>query len=91
MKFNDNFELQDVCGSKVLLATGVEHINFNSMINLNESAAYIYTTFKGREFTIEEAVKALGEEYGEGMDEAVAKQDLQQLFADLKAHGIVAD
>ena len=50
MKFKDSFELRDICGEKILIAMGIESINFDHLINLNETAAEIYTHFVGKDF-----------------------------------------
>ena len=39
MKIKKGFELRDICGEKVIIASGIENIDFNKMISLNESAA----------------------------------------------------
>ena len=36
MKIKKGFELRDICGEKVIMATGIENVDFNQMIALNE-------------------------------------------------------
>ena len=39
MRIKKGFELRDVCGEKVVIASGIENVDFSQMIALNESAA----------------------------------------------------
>ena len=39
MKIKKGFELRNVCGEHVVIATGIENVDFSKMITLNESAA----------------------------------------------------
>ena len=43
MKLKSGFELRDVCGEKVVIAQGIENVDFSKLITLNESAAYLWT------------------------------------------------
>ena len=63
MKIKPGFELKMMCGENVIIAYGEENINFSKIIALNESAAVIWNTVIGKEFTVEDMVKALCEEY----------------------------
>ena len=40
-----------MCGENIVAAEGLEHINFNKLISLNESAAYLWSELCGKEFT----------------------------------------
>ena len=42
MKLKKGFALHDVCGEKVLIAEGIENVNFSKMINLNPTAAFLW-------------------------------------------------
>ena len=42
MKQKKGFILREVCGEKVIIAEGVEVVNFNKLLSLNESAAYLW-------------------------------------------------
>ena len=53
MKLKPGFTLHDVCGEKVLIAEGIENINFSKMINLNPTAADLWEKATQGEFTEE--------------------------------------
>ena len=72
MKFKDGFSLEDVCGEKVLSASGLEYLNFNKLIHLNASAAFLWEKFEGIDFTAEDMAAALVEEYGIEKERAAA-------------------
>ena len=50
MKFNRSFQLRDVCGEHVLLATSAELVDFNRLVTLNDTAFDIYQEFVDKEF-----------------------------------------
>ena len=41
MKIKDGFVLREMCGEKIVTGEGFEHINFNKLISLNATAAYL--------------------------------------------------
>jgi hypothetical protein len=63
MKLKPGFTLHDVCGEKVLIAEGIENINFSKMINLNPTAAYLWEKASEGTFTAESLAAQLTEEY----------------------------
>lgn len=87
MHFKSSFELRDICGEKVLIANGVENIDFGALVHLNSTASDIYAHFVGQEFTIDEVVAYVTSEYE--VDEATAKQDAEALMAQLSKNGII--
>lgn len=64
MRINKGFQLRDVCGEKVLTPQGIGNIDFNALIALNETSAYLYEKLEGREsFTVDDMVELLLAEY----------------------------
>ena len=62
MKINDDFYMKEVAGLNVVVATGDAAENTQSMINLNESAAFLWKQLEN-DITKEELIKRLTEEY----------------------------
>lgn len=87
MKFKSSFELRDVCGEKVLIASGIENIDFGALINLNATAADIYTHFADKEFSLEDVVKYITTEYD--VEEATAATDIKKLLESLINTGVI--
>lgn len=72
MKINNGFELREICGEHIVIATGVENIDFSKVVSLNESAAYLWNAVKDGEFTPEMLAALLAEEYDVADDVALA-------------------
>lgn len=73
MKIKNGFELRDVCGENVIVATGRENIDFSKVISLNESAALMWKAVQGKDFTTADLTKVLTDNYE--VDEATASTD----------------
>ena len=71
MKIKKGFVLRQMCGENIVTAEGLEHINFNKLISLNTTAAFLWEKVKGKEFTAEEMAQYLVEEYGIDMELAL--------------------
>jgi hypothetical protein len=71
MKIKNGFVLRQMCGENIVTAEGLEHINFNKLISLNASAAFLWEKVVGKEFTTEDMAKLLIEEYGIDMELAM--------------------
>lgn len=73
MKAKKGFELRDVCGEKVIIATGIENLNFNHLISLNDTAAFLWQSIQGKaSFTEDELVEKLCAEYEVTKEQATA-------------------
>lgn len=79
MKIKNGFTLRQMCGENIVTAEGLEHINFNKLISLNDTAAFLWNKVAGKEFTAEEMAGYLVEEYG--IDMELALKDSLALYA----------
>lgn len=73
MKIRNGFVLREMCGENIVAAEGLEHINFNKLISLNESAAYLWKELIGKEFTAEDMAELLIARYE--IDKELALKD----------------
>lgn len=88
MKTKKGFELRDVCGEKVIIAQGIENLNFNHLISLNDTAAFLWQAVQGApSFTEEDLVAKLCEEYEVSKEQATA--DVAELVRAWREQGIV--
>lgn len=71
MKIKNGFVLREMCGENIVAGEGLEHINFNKLISLNSTAAFLWRELVGKEFTVEHMAELLVKEYGIGMDLAL--------------------
>lgn len=78
MKIKEGFVLREMCGENIVAAEGLEHINFNKLISLNESAAYLWKELYGKEFNIDEMAELLIVRYG--IDKELAIKDSANLY-----------
>ena len=83
MKTKDGFILREMCGEYIISGEGLEHINFNKLISLNSTAAFLWKSLVGKEFTAEEMAQLLVDEYGIDMDLALTdSKKLMQSWAE---------
>ncbi|MBQ8712620.1 MAG: PqqD family protein [Prevotella sp.] len=73
MKTKQGFRLRNICGENVIVAEGIDNIDFSKIISMNESAAYLWQKVEGQPFTVEDLTRLLCEEYD--IDEATAHKD----------------
>lgn len=63
MKIKEGFEIRNVCGENIIIAHGKENIDFTKVITLNESAVLLWNKAMGKDFTEEDLVNVLLDEY----------------------------
>ena len=78
MKIKEGFVLRQMCGENIVAGEGLQHINFNKLLSLNESAAYLWQELVGKEFTLEEMAELLIARYG--IDKQLAMTDSEKLM-----------
>lgn len=89
MKAKEGFNLRTICGEQIIVAEGKENIDFSSIISMNETSAYLWEAIKGKEFTQEDLVKLLLEQYEVEMD--IASKDVEILIKQWKDADIIDD
>lgn len=87
MKIKSGFVMRDVCGEKIIISEGVENIDFSTLIAFNSSAAFIWESVVGRDFTIDDIVTSLTAEYD--VDEATARKDAEMVIQEWSKLGLV--
>ena len=86
MKIKKGFELRTICGETIVVAHGIENIDFSKIISLNESAAYLWRKVEGRDFDAAELARLLTEEYD--VDAATALRDAEKTAKEWQAAGL---
>lgn len=87
MKAKPGFNLREVCGENIIVAEGEENIDFSNIISMNESSAYLWRNIQGKEFTHDDLVELLLQEYD--VDEATALADVKNLTGLWAQAGII--
>ncbi len=78
MKIVDGFKMREVCGEYVVVPEGAKLVNFNKMLSLNGTAAFLWKSVEGKEFDEDTLVNALLNEYS--VDEEKAREDVKVLI-----------
>ena len=76
-----------MCGEHIIVAYGKENIDFNKVISLNESAAYLWKNIVDKDFTADTLASLLQQEYE--VDAETAKKDAQALLDEWTNVGLV--
>ncbi len=87
MKIKEGFNLRNICGEYIVVAEGEANIDFTNVISVNETAACIWKAVSGKDFTVNDMVEALLEEYE--VDKETAEKDCQQLVLDWKKANVL--
>lgn len=86
MRIKDGFTLRTICGEHVVVGEGLAMVNFNKLLSLNASAAYLWEQVQGRDFTEEDLVALLTDKYEVSADQA--RQDVDKMLQTWKEEGV---
>ena len=87
MKIKKGFNLRTICGEQIIVAEGIENIDFSKIISLNESSAYLWNAVAGKDFTAEDLAQLLTDRYE--VDDATALADAKEISRKWMEVGIV--
>ncbi len=85
MKIKDGFILRNVAGNNVVVPIGQATIDFNGMISLNDTGAFIFEQMLN-EITRDELVQAVVNEYD--IDEKLAQKDVDAFIEKIKGEDL---
>ncbi len=88
MKIKDGFILKNVAGSKIVIATGEQKMNFNGVITFNDVGAEVFNMLDGTN-SVEYIAKSIAEKYS--VSEDLVMGDVTKLIEKMKAHGLVEE
>ena len=90
MKAKKGFELQNVCGEHILVPAGIENVDYSRIISLNPTAAFLWEKINAmEEFTIEDMVSSLLEEYE--VEEEIAREDCNLIVERWAEMGLIEE
>lgn len=88
MKALSGFRLRPLGKDYILISEGLERVNFNKMITMNETAAYLWQhVADGSEFDAQRLADLLTEEYEVSPEQAL--EDVQQTITKWLNAGII--
>ena len=89
MRIKDGFTLRTICGEHVVIGEGLAQVNFNKMLSLNATAAYLWEQVQGKDFTVEDLVTLLTDKDEVSADQA--RQDALKLVQVWQEQGVAQD
>lgn len=89
MRIKKGFVLRELAGEKIVSGEGLEQLDFNKIVSLNTSAAYIWEHISNREFDLETIVDYLLDRYD--IDRSVALRDARRLLDNWISIGLVEE
>ena len=87
MKIKKGFVLRQLLGEYVVTGEGLERVNFNKIISLNATAAYLWEQVQDKDFTIEDLANLLTDKYEVSAETAL--KDSQTLADSWKEAGLI--
>ena len=87
MKIKDGFTLRSLCGEHIVIGEGLDQVDYEKIISLNGSAAYLWEQVQGHEFTIEDLVSLLTDRYDVSSDRAL--EDVKRMVATWQEQGLI--
>lgn len=87
MKTKKGFTLRTLGQEYILVAEGLEAIDFSCMISMNESAAFLWKAVEDKDFDVDTLINLLVEEYG--ITPEVAEKDATSLLQTWKQADII--
>lgn len=81
--------MRQVCGEWVVVGEGLSAINFNRLLSLNDTAAWLWQqAMEQGDFTVDSLTDRLSEEYDVTTEDA--RRDVAELVGKWQQEGIVA-
>ena len=87
MKIKQQYQVRNIAGENVVILQGRYGADLTRIITHNESALLMWNEIAGREFSIDELVAILQENYD--VDAATAQRDSELWVAKMKECGLI--
>lgn len=89
MIFDDRKKVRNVAGENIVIMQSANTVDMTKVVALNESAMLVHERLTGKEFTVDDVVRVLTDEYE--VDEATARRDAEALVASMRNEGLIID
>lgn len=87
MRITEGFRLRDVMGQATVIGEGVAQVDFNKLIVLNSTAAYLWKEIEDKDFDAATLAELLIKEYG--IDNELAQKDAEAILSQWIEIGLV--
>ncbi len=89
MKTKQGLTLRVIGNEHVLVPEGLEAVDFNKMVSMNATAAFLWEVVEGKDFDADTLAQLLVDEYG--IDNETAQKDVMPLLQTWKEASIITD
>lgn len=87
MRIKEGFKLRSLAGEFIVVGEGLSQVNFNRLISLNATAAFLWENLVDKTFDADDITKLLCEKYE--VEEAVAAADAVKLIESWRSAGLL--
>ncbi|MBQ0160119.1 MAG: PqqD family protein [Bacteroidales bacterium] len=87
MKINPIYKVRKVAGENIILLQGKSNGDMTRVIAFNASALLMWESLQGKDFTVDDAVAVLMDNYD--VEEAVARHDAEAWVANITENGLL--
>ncbi len=87
MRINEKMKIRNVAGENIVIMPSDDAADMTKVVALNESSLLLYNQLKGREFSLDDAVQLLLDNYD--VDEATARKDAEAWLAVMRKHRLI--
>lgn len=89
MRFKKGYRLRSLGQEFILIAEGLDAVDFSRMISMNESAAFLWKEVEGKDFDAEMLATLLMDNYGIARE--TAQNDVAALLESWSAAGLIEE
>lgn len=87
-RLNDRYKVRDVSGEHIILKAGNSGSATSTVVGLNETSNYLWLKLQGRDFSIEDVVQLLTDEFD--VDDATARADAANWLDEMRKQNLIA-
>lgn len=89
MKTKKGYVLRSLGKEFILVAEGLEAVDANQLVSMNESAAFLWKALEDKEFNVEMMADLLADEYGITREDAM--KDVEPLLRSWTEAGVIVN
>lgn len=89
MKIDPKRKVHNVSGENIVISQVEGTVDMTKVVALNESAMLLYNELKSKDFTTDDIVQVLLDNYD--IDEATARRDAEEWVVSMREQGLIID
>ncbi len=87
MKIKDSFLMKTVAGKIIVVPVGNATLDFNAVVSLNDSGAFLFSLLQQKDCTEDELIEALLDEYD--VSREIAEKDIARFIEKITDAGMM--